>query len=611
MIENSRNRWWTTATILLLFTIGLVLAVFVYRATTRIRNALAEEVLQQQRDVATLLYEYSSIMLAVEQLRLTPESDSREALDRALNAAQLQLKKMRSEYSFARLDGATKANAYIKPVLEDIAQWLDSGVPGHAADDSLILAIVAQRANDRFSGLRAIAAEADEVTQSLIKVQSRDLDTFRTSALMLLAAFALLVVTVIALLTRQRNMQVRVAEDQETQSRAIISTETTGREKAELALQGSEKILRETMDTLPSGISMLDQSGRIVAANSSWIQFISASKSQYTDGGIGESFLGVFVSAVGPAVEGSDSATESIRDVLAGTRELMGDEFQLGSLESLRWIALSTRSFKIQGEQHTVLIYEDVTERKQFEARDRRLRAELANVSRLTTAGEMASGLAHELNQPLTAISHNCHSALLCVREASVPDAELLESISEIYQQTQRAGSIVRSLRQLARHDSGSFKSTNINELVEETIRLTKPEAIEKGVDVRLRLADDLPEPLADPVQIQQVLVNLERNSVEAMGQGDSTSRSLTISTMIDQNTNIRVSVHDTGPGLTPGIKDKLFTAFQTTKSDGMGLGLSISRSIVEAHGGRLWFDQNVAAGTTFHFSLPVTEEVL
>jgi C4-dicarboxylate-specific signal transduction histidine kinase len=289
----------------------------------------------------------------------------------------------------------------------------------------------------------------------------------------------------------------------------------------------------------------------------------------------------------------------------------MGDEFQLGNMDSHHWIALSTRSFKIQGEQHTVLIYEDVTERKQFEARDRRLRTELANVSRLTTAGEMASGLAHELTQPLTAISHNCHSALLCLREANVPDAELLESISEIYQQTQRAGSIVRSLRQLARHDSGSFESTNINELVEETIRLTKPEAIEKGVDVRLRLADDLPEPLADPVQIQQVLVNLERNSVEAMGQGDGTSRSLTISTMIDQNTNIRVSVHDTGPGLTPGIKDKLFTAFQTTKSDGMGLGLSISRSIVEAHGGRLWFDQNVAAGTTFHFSLPVTEEVL
>jgi signal transduction histidine kinase len=286
----------------------------------------------------------------------------------------------------------------------------------------------------------------------------------------------------------------------------------------------------------------------------------------------------------------------------------MGDEFQLGNLDSPHWAALTTRSFKIRGEQHTVLIYENITDRKRFEERDRRLRAELADVSRQTTAGEMASGLAHELNQPLTSISHNCHSALLCARDASAPDAALIESISEIYQQTQRAGNIVRSLRQLARHDSGNFISTNINKLVEETIRLTKPEATEKGVDVRLSLTTDLPESLVDPVQIQQVLVNLERNSVESMGQGSCNPRSLTIFTTVDHDTDIRVTVHDTGPGLTGGIKDKIFTAFQTTKPDGMGLGLSISRSIVEAHGGRLWFDENGAVGTTFHFTLPVKE---
>ncbi len=491
MKELNRDRFWTTATILLLITVGFVLAVFVYRATTQIRNALAEEVLQQQQDIATLLYEYSSMIIAVEQLRISPETESYETLDESLNAAQFQLKKMRSEYSFARLDSATKANAYIKPVLEDITQWLENGVPGRTPDDPLVLDIIAQRANDRFSGLRSIAAEADEVTQSLLSVQSHDLDIFRASSLMLLSMFSLLVIAVIALLTRQRNMQIRVTEDKEEQSRAIINAETTGREKAERALQESEQILRETLDTLPSGISLLDRSGRIVAANTSWINILSSSRTNFTDGGIGESFLDVFMSAKSWAEGGARGAAECIRDVLAGKPELMGDEFQLGNLGCPHWAALTTRSFKIHGERHTVIIYEDVTDRKQFEERDHRLRAELADVSRQTTAGEMASSLAHELNQPFTSISHNCHSALLCARDAYAPDAALIESISEIYQQTQRAGNIVRSLRQLARHDSGSFVSTNINKLVEETETAVRSQGLKGLFETTVRVGTE------------------------------------------------------------------------------------------------------------------------
>ena len=259
--------------------------------------------------------------------------------------------------------------------------------------------------------------------------------------------------------------------------------------------------------------------------------------------------------------------------------------------------------------RHAVLVHEDVSERKRLEERDRRLRAELAHVSRLTTAGELATGLAHELNQPLTAITHNCDAVMSSVKSDSQFDNELLETVHDISEQAQRAGGIIRSMRALVRKESTDMVPTDINKLVRETVRLTGPEARERGVSVLLRLDETLPHPTIDPVQIQQVLVNLERNSVEAMWQANSPVKELTIETSRHGSDHLEVCITDTGPGIEPEFARRLFTAFQTTKANGMGLGLSISRSIVEEHGGRLWIDPASEGVTIFRFTIPFIQE--
>ena len=385
----------------LLVTVGATLALFVYQATTQISEALAEEVLQQQRDVAALLYKFSDVSLAIEQQRLNAGADTRTRLAGVLNVALQQLKKMRSEYSFARLDGAAKAHAYVKPVLEDIEQWSQQGVPGYAATDAIVLAMMARRVTDRNSGLRLIATETDSVARSLIFQQTRDLDKFRDTLMMLLGAFALLAVAIVALLTRQRNLQFQLAADQEQQSHALIEAETRGRQRAELALLGSEKLLGETLNALPSSIVMLNQSGHIVAANTPWKIFVDDRNSPYANGGIGESFLSVYESASQLDAKGAKHVSESIKKVLSGAQTRVKDEFVFKEADNRHWVAISATTFDNNGEQHTVLVHEDVSERKHLEERDRRLRAELAHVSRLSTAGEMASGLAHELKSTI------------------------------------------------------------------------------------------------------------------------------------------------------------------------------------------------------------------
>jgi len=274
------------------------------------------------------------------------------------------------------------------------------------------------------------------------------------------------------------------------------------------------------------------------------------------------------------------------------------------------WIEISALPIMSGNDRHTLLVHRNITERKRLEARDRKLIADMAHVSRLSSAGELATSLAHELNQPLTAISHNCHAALNDVSKDDSKNLDLIETLEDTYELAQRAGNIIRSMRRFTRKEGAVRLPINMNSLIEETIRLTRPEAREKGVDVKLTLADPMPMIFADPVQMQQVLVNLERNSVEAMSNADSAIKTLRVSTQLNDISEILVSLEDTGPGLTAHIEKSLFSTFQTTKSDGMGLGLAISHSIVEAHGGKLWVEKNTPNGVAFNFTIPLSQEI-
>jgi two-component system sensor kinase FixL len=248
----------------------------------------------------------------------------------------------------------------------------------------------------------------------------------------------------------------------------------------------------------------------------------------------------------------------------------------------------------------------DLTERQQTLLRLQDLQSELAHVGRVSEMGTLASSLAHELNQPLTATTNYLKAAQRLL-DAAEPDlARIRQALSLASQQTLRSGEIIRRLRAFVTRGTVSRQPENVAKLIEEASALALVGAKERGIDVHLNTGPDLPRVVADRVQIQQVLLNLIRNAVEAMES--SPTRLLTIDTgMMD--CKVVIAVADTGSGIAPAIEAQLFQPFVTTKREGMGIGLSVCRTIVEAHGGRLWAEPNPDQGTTFRFTLPAAAD--
>ena len=251
----------------------------------------------------------------------------------------------------------------------------------------------------------------------------------------------------------------------------------------------------------------------------------------------------------------------------------------------------------------------DLTERQQTEARLQELQSELVHMSRLTAMGEMASALAHELNQPLSAIANYMKGSRRLLANSSDDSANLIrDAMDKAADQALRAGEIIRRLRDFVARGESERRVEDVKKLVEEASALALVGAKDKGVRVRFSFAPGLDFVLADKVQIQQVLLNLMRNAIEAME--DSATRELVVATAPAQGNLIEISVADTGAGIAPEISAQLFQPFVTTKRTGMGVGLSISRTIIEAHGGSIGARPNNGAGTVFSFTLPaVTKE--
>jgi two-component system sensor kinase FixL len=258
-------------------------------------------------------------------------------------------------------------------------------------------------------------------------------------------------------------------------------------------------------------------------------------------------------------------------------------------------------SGKIVGASKTA---RDITERKAAEARLRSVQGELSHVARLTEMGQLSAALAHELNQPLTAVLNymNVAKRLLTMADpASLAKAG--DAVTKAGQQALRAGQIIRRLRDFVEKRESKRTIEDVNRVAEDAIALGMVGHAALNIKVHRKLARNLAPLLIDKVQIQQVLVNLMRNAAEAMAE--TPRRELTISTEAIEDTAVEISVIDTGPGIPDNVAERLFQPFVTTKSGGMGIGLAISQSIVEAHGGQLAMRPNNGGGTIFTFRLP------
>jgi C4-dicarboxylate-specific signal transduction histidine kinase len=247
----------------------------------------------------------------------------------------------------------------------------------------------------------------------------------------------------------------------------------------------------------------------------------------------------------------------------------------------------------------------DIEDRKRAEEALRQLQAELIHVSRVTTIGAMAASIAHEVNQPLGAIVGNADICLRWLARATPDLVEVRDALCDIIADGHRASEVITRIRSFVRKESTQQMSLDLNEVVREAIALANHEVREKRVVLRTELAADLPPVCGDRIQLEQVLLNLIMNGIEAMSEITERTRELVIRSGSDAEDKVLITVQDCGTGIAPQQAKRIFTAFYTTKPGGMGMGLAICRAIIEAHEGRLWVVPNAGPGATFQFTLP------
>jgi len=358
-----------------------------------------------------------------------------------------------------------------------------------------------------------------------------------------------------------------------------------------------EAYLRSILETVPDAMIIIDERGRIIS-------FSAAAETMF--GYAEEELLGENVSTLMPSPDRERHDGYMERYLRTGERRIVG----IGRVTTARRrdgttfpINLHVGETHIGSERVFTGFIQDLTERQETERELHRLQSELAHVSRVTDMGTLATSIAHELNQPLTAIANYVETARDMLVE---PDPDTLaiirEAMDECAQQAVRAGQIVRRLRDFMSRGETERRIESLSRLISEASALALVGAREEGVDVSLDLEQAADHVLVDRIHIQQVLVNLMRNAIEAMSE--SQTRQLDIRSRRDGTGHVRVSVADSGPGLAPEVAAKLFQPFVTTKPEGMGIGLSICQTIVHAHEGRIWAEPSKLGGTVFHFTL-------
>ncbi|MBX9647979.1 MAG: PAS domain-containing protein [Xanthobacteraceae bacterium] len=318
-----------------------------------------------------------------------------------------------------------------------------------------------------------------------------------------------------------------------------------------------------------------------------------------------------FLAAVHP--DDRRIAVNALRGILPGERPAVTDLRVVLPAGQERWIRVRARAYRdgLGTSDQLSGIFVDITEQKSAAAEAELQRQEVTHLMRVSVLGELSGAIAHEVNQPLTAILSNAQAALYLLAQ-DIPDlAQVNEALQDIVKEDNRAGEVVRRLRALLKKGEPKSEPVNINELINMTIALLRNELISRRVTMEIDLADQLPAMTGDPIQLQQVLLNLIMNAMDAMASMPAAARCVTISTRANRARAIEVYVRDRGPGLKPTTGHKLFEPFYTTKDHGLGLGLAICSTIVQAHGGQINLANDEAGGARAAFWLPAQEDLM
>jgi two-component system sensor kinase FixL len=357
------------------------------------------------------------------------------------------------------------------------------------------------------------------------------------------------------------------------------------------------------MDTAVDGIVLIDHQGLIQAFNRA---------AERLFGYPAEQVLGSNVSVLMAEPERSAHDGHLARYLETRESHIIGRGREVEARRrdgSLFPVFLSVGAIEGEEPPRFVGFVQDLSFRRRAEEDTHRLQERLTHVSRLATVGEMSAGIAHELNQPLTAVANYAQA---CDRLLGMPDAdieEIRQALKQITEQAVRAGDIIRKLRALARNDAMKREPTDINMLIGELTELIQLDAKAHDVQYRPYLASGLPLAYIDRAQVQQVILNLVRNAFEALGESTTSQRQVAVQTQLLPQGEVAISVCDNGPGISNVIAPHLFEPFCTTKTHGTGLGLAISRTIVKSHQGSLDYRPNIPSGACFTMRLPLASQ--
>jgi signal transduction histidine kinase len=371
------------------------------------------------------------------------------------------------------------------------------------------------------------------------------------------------------------------------------------------ARHGMLRLHRALLASLHDHVAIIDARGVVLEVNESWRRFAESHwTTPFHQTAVGDDFVG----ACRTSAERGDSAAA---DTLAGVTRVLNREVGRFEMEydddhsrPHGRYALSIEALE-HAEGGAVVTRADITARRQAQMELEEQRLELSHLARVGALGQLSGAFAHELNQPLASISNNAEAARLLLRRKPADLSEIDEILRDILAADQRAARVIRRLQALLKRGETRLQPIDAAELVNDVLELASAELITRRITASAVIAPELPLVLADRVQLQQVLLNFILNACEAMRFTPVAERRVSLTLSTEASGNLRFSVRDCGTGIAPALIDHLFEPFVTTKAEGLGLGLSISRTIVAAHGGRLWAENNADRGATVHCLLP------
>jgi PAS domain S-box-containing protein len=380
------------------------------------------------------------------------------------------------------------------------------------------------------------------------------------------------------------------------------------RRRAEIESRNSEAELRESeerlllaADAAHLGIWIRDLTRNDIWATDSWRTLFGFTKSERLE-------LDGILRRLHP--DDREMVQSTLASALVGDGRYEMDYRVVLPGGQIRWIATRGRA-QFNGAGTPILVRGvslDVTERRKTEREAQLLRQQVAHVGRVSMMGQLASALAHEINQPLSAILRNAEAAELFMQSPSPDLAEVRASLAGIVKNDQRAGAVIDRMRALLKRHELEVIRLDVGDVIGDVVTLMRADAVSRHVQLKVDIADDLPSVRGDRVHLQQVLLNLVLNGMDALNGANGETRRVTVTARLGGARIVEVAVADTGPGIPTDVMPNVFDPFFSTKTNGMGMGLSISRTIVQAHGGQLWAENN-HCGATLRFTLPIAEE--